>query len=211
MAKESQAAKAYQSIRASIFDGTLFQGYPITEVELSEKLGMSRTPVREALSRLRSQGLLLNIPRKGVIVQQFSKQEIDMAYEYLEAIEGKMAEWLARNVASLSFTGAWCCVAEMDAALETDDAEAWARADDALHDELRDLCKNRFLVEALKGMYGQIYYTRMLFTRILLDKKQSTDEHRHMLLLISQGEADKARQCTEAHLRRVREEVSRLP
>lgn len=211
MAKESQAIKAYQSIRASIFDGTLFQGYPITEVELSEKLHMSRTPVREALSRLISQGLLLSIPRKGVVVRQFSNGEIVMAYEYLEAIEGKMAESLAENASVLCFDNAWRCVGEMEKALSQNDAEAWAIADDALHDELRDLCQNPFLVEGLKRMYGQIYYIRMLYARLLLDKQKSTDEHRQTLLLISQGESQQARQCAEAHLRRVRNEVSRLP
>ncbi len=207
MDKVSRTNKAYEEIRASIFDGSLFGGYPVSEVELAEKLQMSRTPVREALVRLRSEGLLEYIPRKGVIVKQFSKTEIDMAYEFTEALEAKLACILAEHREKLDFSGLHARIAEMDAALDRNDIDAWVEADDQFHVDMRNLCPNKFIVDALKEVAGQIYYTRMLVTRVMLDKRRSTQEHGEMLRYIELGMGQEARDQTEQHIRRIRREV----
>lgn len=205
--KISRTNKAYEEIRSSIFSGKLFGGYPVSEVELAEKLHMSRTPVREALTRLRSEGLLEYIPRKGVIVKQFSTAEIDMAYEFTEALEGKLVCILASKRDELDFSQLHSRIAEMEEALEQGDIDAWVEADDLFHEDMRNLCPNTFIADALKGVVGQIYYTRMLITRVMLDKKRSTQEHREMLRLIELGQEQEARACTESHIRRIRQEV----
>jgi DNA-binding GntR family transcriptional regulator len=210
MKKTSQTAKAYKDIRDRIFGGTLFPGFPVTEVEIAEKLQMSRTPVREALLQLRSEGLLEYIPRKGVVVKQFNKQEILMAYAYIEAVEGKMAALLAERASVLSFEEAWACLAAMEKALAEDNADDWAYADDQLHAILRDQCDNQFIFNALKSVYGQIHYTRMWVTRAMMDKVPSTREHRAMLERIVAGDAQGARDCAEQHLRRIQSEIGRL-
>lgn len=210
MQKGSQAYRAYKSIQAGIFDGTLFRGYPISEVELAEKLEMSRTPIREAVTRLRSEGLLEYIPRKGFVVRQFNKSDICKAYEYTEAVEGKMVSLLAERAGEIDLTEARTCINGMETTLEAGDIDGWLQYDEAFHNALRDLCDNHFIVNALNSVYGQIYYTRMLVTRVMLDKQLSTREHRQTLQYIEQGNAEGARECTERHASRIRKEVQRL-
>lgn len=207
MDKVSRTNKAYEEIKASIFSGSLFGGYPVSEVELAEKLNMSRTPVREALTRLRSEGLLEYIPRKGVMVKQFSKAEIGMAYEFTEALEGKLASILAEKSAELDFSALHVRIRQMEEALKHEDIDAWVEADDLFHADMRNLCPNQFIANALREVNGQIYYTRMLVTRVMLDKGRSTKEHGEMLSFIERGMAQEARLHTENHIRRIREEV----
>ncbi len=210
MAKHSQASIAYESIRTSILSGNLFQGQPISEMEMAEKLNMSRTPVREALSRLRSDGLLEYIAHKGVVVRQFSRQEIEMAYVYAQAVEGMLAGVVAENAANLDFTEAESCLARMQEALNNNDSTAWANADNEFHDTLRKLCGNSFLVKAVVDVYGQINYTRMLITRVALDKATSTKDHGMLLEYMKMGDVKSARESMEAHLCRIRNEVMRI-
>lgn len=208
--KTSNANKAYEIIRSNIFSGTLFQGYPLSEVDLAKTLGMSRTPVREALSQLRSQGLLEYIPRKGVVVKQFSKAEIVHAYEYTGALEGKLVSLLAEKAGLLDFSKAELSVKGMEKALKDNDIDAWVDFDDRFHSTLCDLCDNKFIVTSLESIKGRITYTRMLFTRVRLDKDRSTKDHRGTLDYIISGDAKKARDSMEDHLRRVQTEIMML-
>ncbi len=194
-------------LRDSIINGSFLAGYPLTETELAKRLAMSRTPVREAILRLCSEGLLESIPRKGVVVKQFTRDEIRQAYEYAEALEGKLVWLLAANIGDMDLSGLTACVERMERANEDGDIDAWIEADYDYHNVLWDLSGNQIIKNALKSVSGNIYYTRMLVTRVRLDKRKSTKDHRDTLTCLQQGDAEAAREVTEKHWRRIRREV----
>ena len=87
MVKESLSLKAYRSIQSRIYSGSLAVGSVVSEVSLAEELGVSRTPVREAIRRLCSEGLLEQVPRFGTIVRRQTRNEIIELYQLREALE----------------------------------------------------------------------------------------------------------------------------
>lgn len=207
MKTQGQAEKAYKQIKAWIFDGTFRPGRPLQEVILAEMLQMSRTPVREAINRLRNEGLLEFQKNKGALVRQFTKHEIGMAYVYAAAVEGMMCAVIAARADELDFSVIDSCFARMQQALDEKNANAWAAEDSNFHQELRNLCDNTFLTSAVESVYGQIHYTRMLVTRVLLDKNHSTQDHAELLGYIKNKDVVKARECMEKHILRIRQEV----
>jgi DNA-binding GntR family transcriptional regulator len=87
MAEETLSAKAYRSIQSRIYSGALPAGSVVSEVSLAEELGISRTPVREAIRRLCMEGLLEQVPRYGTIVRQQTRRELIELYQLREALE----------------------------------------------------------------------------------------------------------------------------
>ena len=212
--KTTQAKKAYRSIKEDIITGEFPPGYPLSEVELSEKLEMSRTPVREALHRLKTEGLVFSPRGKGLSVKTFTPLEVCQAYEYGECLEGMAAYLIAQRLSkedSASLAAALFALEEsvsiMEQANEEQDVNRWAEADDAFHEGLRDLCANAFIRAALVQVYGIVHYTRMLITKTRLDKGRSTLDHRRTLDMIKEGRADEARAVMNGHWRRIRDEV----
>ncbi|UOF90365.1 GntR family transcriptional regulator [Fodinisporobacter ferrooxydans] len=90
--------KVYQYIKQAIIDGELKAGERIVERDLSEKLNISRTPIREALFRLESQGFVKTLPRKGVIVSQMSPGEIIEIFTILSVLEGLAVKLAAQRI-----------------------------------------------------------------------------------------------------------------
>jgi len=207
MTYSTQADKAYCILRDSIIHGQFLAGYPLTETELAKTLEMSRTPVREAILRLCSEGLLENIARKGVVPRQFTPEQIRQAYEYAEALEGKLVWLLTRECNQRDFPALEACVVQMEQAIEQGDIDAWIKADYDYHDVLWAMSTNSFIKNALKSVNGNVYYTRMLVTKVRLDKRKSTKDHRETLTHMKAGNAELARTVTEKHWRRILREV----
>jgi DNA-binding GntR family transcriptional regulator len=86
------------SLRESIIKGELYSGQKLTEPDLAEKLGISRTPIREAFRQLESEGFLTVIPRRGAVVSRITRKEIDDFYELKSLLEGYAARIAAEKI-----------------------------------------------------------------------------------------------------------------
>ena len=91
-ADNSMATRAYQDIKRRIIDGTIPAGYPLLETELAAQLDISRTPVREALARLKHDGLAVSLGRKGIFASSLSASDMEEIYEMLEGLESMAVE-----------------------------------------------------------------------------------------------------------------------
>jgi len=89
------AKLAYEKLRDSILDGSLQPGEIYNEKNLAEELGISRTPVREALLELSAQGLVIFLPRRGLIIRHFTKRDIEEVFELRNVIEIAVVERVA--------------------------------------------------------------------------------------------------------------------
>jgi DNA-binding GntR family transcriptional regulator len=94
----SASAAANEVIREAIIDGRLAPGQRLKEEELARELGMSRTPVREALLRLQSEGLVESLPRRGAIVRSYAVDELDEMYQLRAVLEGYAARRAATRI-----------------------------------------------------------------------------------------------------------------
>lgn len=145
-AGSSRVDAAYGQIRRRILDNVWPPGHRALEQEVALELGMSRTPVREALAQLQNEGLVEVIPRHGMRVLPASPTDMREIYEILTALECMAAELLARRKpADAQLRPLMDASAAMDRALKVDDLDTWAEADERFHAQLLELAGNRQL------------------------------------------------------------------
>jgi DNA-binding GntR family transcriptional regulator len=191
---------AYETIKKRILDNSFPVGEQMLEGELSEALGMSRTPVREALIRLEGEGLVQVTPRHGMKVLPVSPNDMEEIYQILTALESEAAELVALrqlDPAELAPLEASCT--EMEAALAADDLQAWAQADEAFHSRLLTLCGNQRLLALCFNFWDQTHRVRMITLRLRPRPDSSTQDHRAVLNAIRNGDAAQARETHRAH------------
>lgn len=202
--KITSADRAYSAIREAIANGELRPGYPLLETELSEQLGMSRTPVREAINRLKAEDIIETISRKGIFVKTLSKDELVQWYEVAEGLEG-MVSYLVASDPEAELIELESKIKEMEDAIAEGNVDKWIVSDEQYHKTLYSLCKNNFLVENLQRVNVKSQLARIvLIAGSMSDKTKSTKDHRDTFEAIKAGDAERARQCTQNHWKRIR-------
>lgn len=206
--KRSFAEDAYLRLKSQILDNVLPPGYRALEAELAETLGMSRTPVREALLRLQSEGLVRVEPRRGMVVLAISPAEMAEIYDVLTALETMAAQTLARLAPEAErMRPLWQAVEDMDAALAADDLDRWADADEHFHRSLVEVCGNARLAQTALTFRDQIRRTRHLTLRLRARPVRSNESHRNLLRLIEAGDAEAAFATHRAQRQRAGQEL----
>jgi DNA-binding GntR family transcriptional regulator len=204
----SMVDAAHEQIRRRILDNAWPPGHRMLEQEVALALGMSRTPVREALVRLQAEGLVEVVPRHGMRVLPVSPTDMREIYEILTALECLAAEQLARRRPTgdelhplVEATDA------MDRALAVDDLDAWARADELFHAQLVALAGNRLLQAAVMNHWDRAHRARMFSLRLRPKPVNSTREHRALVERILAGDAEGAARENRAHRERASREL----
>ena len=206
--KRSFAEDAYLRLKAQILDNELPPGFRALEAKLAMALGMSRTPVREALLRLQAEGLVRVEPRRGMVVLAISPAEMAEIYDVLTALETMAAETLARlRPDAERMRPLWRAVEDMDAALAGDDLDAWADADEHFHRSLVEACGNGRLAQTALTFRDQIRRTRHLTLRLRARPVRSNESHRNLLRLIEAGDAEAAFTAHRAQRQRAGQEL----
>ncbi|MEO1720325.1 MAG: GntR family transcriptional regulator [Pseudomonadota bacterium] len=176
--KQSLTADAYARIKREIMENKLTPGFTAMETDLAARLGISRTPMREALVKLAEEGLIEVKPRRGMRVLPISVSEMRDIYDLLLMLEPECAASLARDGLSdrdlkrLSKT-----VDEMAAALTVKNLKRWAVADDRFHRLHLDFGKNRRLAKIVGQLLDQAHRVRMFTLQFREVPTRSTDDH----------------------------------
>ncbi len=196
----SSSQRALRELRQKIFEGELPAGSDHLESELAGLLSMSRTPVREAVLMLEGQGLLELRPRKGVRILPVSPEDMSEIYDVLTELESLAAERAASaDYSTEDLTSLRQAIDDMDVAIDQNDLEAWAEADDRFHTELVRLGGNSRAQMIVNMMSDQVRRARKttLFMRPLPTK--SNEDHRKVLKAIEHKDGETARQVHRLH------------
>lgn len=156
---EDAAARAHRSIRQAIMARTFQPGQHLQEVFLADWLGISRTPVRDALRRLQVEGLVEPAAR-GVVVAQVTVEGIEQAYQLLEVLEGLAARLAAARLDDEGAAALRDILGQMDAAVAAGDGGTWAALDAQLHDAIRGASGSPKLAEMVSRVYPVIERVR---------------------------------------------------
>ena len=207
-APTSLVDEAYEQIRRRILDNAWPPGHRALEQEVALALGMSRTPVREALLRLQGEGLVEVIPRHGMRVLPVSPNDMREIYQILTALECMAAELLARRLPSdKELEPLVADTKAMDKALKADDLGAWAAADERFHAHLVDLAGNRQLEATVLNYWDRAHRARMFTLRLRPKPVSSTQEHMLMVERLRAGDPEGAARVTRAHRERANREL----
>lgn len=207
-ARTSLVEQAYQAIRGRILDNAYPPGHQALESELAEELGISRTPVREALIRLQKEGLVEVVPRHGMRVLPVSPADMAEIYTVLTALECAAAELVAaRGPSDAELKPLTEATRDMDRALKADDLDAWAAADERFHRTLAELAGNRMLLETIGNFWDRAHRARMVTLRLRPKPVNSTREHMLLVERLRAGDARGAVDVNRAHRARASREL----
>lgn len=199
----SQRSRAYTEIRRRILENELRPGVQMLETEVADLLGMSRTPVREALIKLAEEGLVEVRPRHGMRVKPVSAEDMREIYDVLTSLEATAAALAARRLLSgEELAGLDAAVADMDEALESGDLKRWAEADQRFHDLLVLGSGNRRLQDIVSTIRDQAHRVRMATLNLRPKPIDSNDDHRAVVDAIRRGDPDAAWRAHHDHRRR---------
>jgi DNA-binding GntR family transcriptional regulator len=206
------ALKAYQEVRIMILKRELPPGAPVVAVEIARRLGLSRMPVREALTRLQAEKLVRVVPRRGVFVRILTPEEVRNDYEAAEALEGMIAYLAAPNMDRAALAHLRRLIAGMDRELARPepDFDTWLSLDEEFHDTIISRCNNELLAGIRRQIYSRIEMARMSMDPWYADKKMSSVAHRAIYQAFACHDAERARRTTEKHWKRSRDEYLNL-
>jgi len=196
-------ARAYQFIKQQIITNELPLGAHISDREIAERLGVSRTPVREAILLLQREGFVEVTPRRGTRILPLSLDDMGEVYDILTALE-TLAVGLAaaRGPSARELRPLSEAVRTMEAALRADDLITWITADERFHRALLELSGNRRLTQIGLNYRDQVQRAHVVAQRLRPLPAQSVKAHARLIALIRRGEVKKARQ--NHHEQRVR-------
>jgi DNA-binding GntR family transcriptional regulator len=196
------AKLSYEKIRSSILNGNLKAGEVYNEIKLAKELGISRTPVREALLELSVQGLVTFLPRRGIMVNYFTKRDLEEAFEFRKAIELAVMDKIIKHLDNLNLKNIEKAINAQQKAAENGDRMAFLAADRLFHTTFAKLAGNQRMVIALENLRDIIHL--MGFEALARSGRmhEVLDEHREVLELIRKGQGEEARKAMADHLHR---------
>lgn len=195
--------RAYEFTKARVLDSTYAGGELITEGEVAEALGMSRTPVREAFLRLQSEGLLRLYPKRGALVVPVSVAEVDAVMETRMLVERfALDKVLAGGPAPGIADELDRAIAEQEQRAAAGDADGFVAVDREFHTTFVTAAGNPIITALYDSVRDR--QRRMILTSLLVDRKRIDSilvEHRALAEAMRAGELERARTVLDAHLR----------
>ena len=188
---------AYRRLLEEIRQGALLPGARLREIELAARLGISRTPVREAIRQLESDGLVVHLPRQGATVRTLDYPEIMELYEMRTVLEGTAAQLAARSASDVELAELRALNADLSRAGHGRDAYELNRQ---FHLTLLDAAKNRFLVKAASAIQKTLL---ILGPTTLIEPqraKQAVAEHSALLDALEARDGARAQAVMRAHM-----------
>ncbi len=154
MSQKSSGEAAFDALMVAIRGGVFRPGDRLREEEVAERLGLSRTPVREALRRLEAHGVIEHRPRLGAVVRQLGHSEVVELYEMRVVFERTAAEMAAKHGLDAEFDA----LDDLNAAIEAERADPAKAAalNQEFHQGLYLACRNRFLLEAARALNNSL-------------------------------------------------------
>jgi len=210
MGKENLADKAYKLIKLRIIGNKFSPNMHLSEDKLVSMLKIGRTPVREAIVRLKHEGFLTVMSRRGIFINFFSESELRQIYEMMEALEGMAVKLVAKRITQKGIERLEKVVEEMEKAFQSNNQKKWAKSDIKLHRLIQQMSGNRYIAKAMVLIDERIKRARTLHLQIQGLPVKSTQQHRQIVEAIKRGDPDTARKLTENHIETVRKDIIKI-
>jgi len=189
----------YESLRDAIWDGRIAVGERVREEEIARDLGVSRTPVREALQRLHQRGLLVFGAGRGLTVASLSQHQVLQLYAMREILEGSAARFAAQHATAPEIAILWRLQKELCKA--DNDAMALVALNRRLHQAIYEAAHNQYLLQTLGVLHDSLALLHSTTFLVPSRRLESDEEHRQIVEAIEQHNADRAEEAAREHIR----------
>jgi DNA-binding GntR family transcriptional regulator len=205
MSDPTLSEQAYNELRTMIVRLDLAPGDVLREEDLRERLGIGRTPIREALQRLAREHFVTVIPRRGMFVAGIDVSELSMLFETRTVLE----PYAARLAAARGSNQQWAEMAdELKATKKAKgDNEQLMAIDRRCHELMWEAADNRFLLDTLDTLYAQSDRLWHLYLSEVADMGHAVTEHAEILAALEAGDGDGVADLVEAHVRAFDEDI----
>lgn len=192
----------FESLRKAIVEGSLKPGQRLMEVQLAEQLGVSRTPVREAIRKLELEGFVIMLPRKGAYVADMSVKDIIDVLEVRSALEGLAANLAAERMDNKEKERLKEAAKSLNESMEHGDLDEILRKDVEFHQCIFEAAGNKKLTQVINSLWEQVYRFRAGYMSDHSAMKGIREEHAHLINAITSGDGEKASKCAKEHIER---------
>jgi DNA-binding GntR family transcriptional regulator len=192
---------AAERLRTLIIEGELAPGARLNERELSERLGVSRTPLREAFRMLASDGLLVQLPNRGAQVVALSAGDVRHAFEVMASLEGLSGELAAQRVGDDDIVDLRAMQSEMEAAHAHRDLPNYYRVNRAIHERINAIAGNPILTQTFRTLNTRLHALRFRSNLVPAKWDQAVAEHRDMIDALAAHDGVRLRDILVRHLR----------
>ena len=197
---ERLSERLREAIEEEITTGKLLPGTHLDEVELATRFGVSRTPIREALSQLSGEGLLESRPRRGVVVAQVTPERLIEMFDVMAELEAMCARLAARRMSDDELKAMESAHEECRAAAAAKDTDAYFYANERFHYAIYAASHNVFLSEQASSLQRKLRPYRRLQLRVRHRLQHSFDEHQSILDAIKSGDSELAMRSVRGHV-----------
>jgi DNA-binding GntR family transcriptional regulator len=202
--------KAYAIIRRAIMQGDLEPNAQLSEPSLADQLGMSRTPIREALKRLEEAGLVRIVPRHGAIVTDISAEDIVQIYQLREALECYAIQFASEYGNTPELEDLISAIEQSAQWIQDGEIEKINEADVRLHQYIAQLSRNQMLIRLVDQLLDQIIRLRLMTPKVEGRLPDQAEEHLCIVRALQEGKTEEAQAALQFHLRNVRDTFLQL-
>ncbi len=199
----------FNTLRKAILKGELQPGERLMEIQLAQRLGVSRTPVREAMRKLELEGLVVMIPRKGAVVADITAQDMVDVLEVRAVLEELAIRRACDHITDEQLQEMKKIAADFKRSLEEEDLLVCVEVDMAFHEVIYNAAENKRLLQLLLNLREQMYRYRLEYMK---DKKMHqllVDEHDTIRTALKNRDADKAAVAIRDHIKNQKETILR--
>lgn len=190
----------FNTLRKAILTGELKPGERLMEIHLANRLGVSRTPIREAIHKLELEGLVIMIPRRGAEVAQITEKSLKDVLEVRRALDALCVELACDRITPEEEERLKQACDEFERATETKDATTIAAADVALHDIIVQATGNKRLIQLINNLSEQMYRYRFEYIKDENRHDNLIEEHRMIYESIIRRDKEKAAAAAKLHI-----------
>jgi DNA-binding GntR family transcriptional regulator len=190
----------FESLREAIINQQLEPGERMMEIQMAEEMGVSRTPVREAIRKLELEGLVVMVPRKGAYVAGLSLKDVADVFEIRRALEGLAAELAVDRITDDELENLERYLVKIAEEIERGDLNKVVEIDTDFHTLLYQASRNQRLSQIINNLREQIQRFRATSLSQPGRMKEAVEEHRKIVEAISSRDGETARRLAQEHI-----------
>ncbi len=193
-----------KELRTAIFTGDINTGDRLIENNIATAMGVSRTPVREALRQLESEGLAVNIPRKGTIVKGICIEDAIEIYDIREVLEGLAVRGACMHISRIEIRELREIIENMKKLIDTNEEKEYVEVHNRFNKIILDACHNKRLISQMEYIYEYLQSLRKISLMTKERKLDALKEHIEIVDAIEVGDEQLAEERARDHVTRAK-------